>query len=255
MSLILSRNSATGLSLNFSSNITCPSICPFCYGQRRSKADAARLCVEHGLAPGLITSNNGPITWPKQQEVYRKQTLALQQMTVEGIAQEARRLTASLRRRHYDNIRVPGCGDLFPQLVDLCLHLAGEGIKVWGFTRKPDQILRMAADLKEWTIARRIYRPTFRLSIDRWTTKDEIKRRADAGMTLAGKSCAVLAYMALPDETAADIRAQWWWPLCAVVLGYHATMKHTKVGIAKECPKTAGRDITCQTCKRCQRSA
>lgn len=249
----LSTNSATGVSLNVSPELTCAARCPYCYATGRTKAEAARLCTSLGLEPGLISANNGPITWEIQQACYRRQTLELQSMTIEGIRAEAQRLAKSLDRRGYDNIRVPGCGDLFKELTTLCFYLAAEEIQVYGFSRKPEEILRLEALLRAGGMPKP--HPHFLLSIDRWTPADEIRRRADAGMVLAGKSVATLAYMALADEKADDIRSNWWWPLCAVVLGYHATMVHTRVHIARECGKTAGLDTDCQTCKRCIRGA
>ena len=246
----LSDNDATGVSYNQSPELTCDGICPYCYAHKRTKKQAERLCVQLGLGKGLITSNSGPITWPTQQACYRRNTRFLNSLTSEGVAQEAQWIAKSLTRRGYDNLRFNGCGDSTPNSTLLAFYLGCLGKQAYGFTRKEEHVwaLCMHCDLEVGSPG--FVRPHFLLSVDRWSTDSMVESRVAAGIAL-NKCERVLAYMALADETSASIKAKPFWKYIKVVLGYHATMAHTRVGVARECPKTAGKGITCQQCRRC----
>ena len=250
--LLLSTNKAAGLSLNFSPRLTCARKCPFCYATKRTKRQASLLCTKHGLPPGTITANTGPITWPTQQAAYERNTSLLRRAGWEQIREEAQRLDARLRRRGYDNIRINGCGDFFAGSVLLTHELAKLGIRVWGFSRRPEMIDRLTMLGNAFRSAG-YQRPVIWGSVDRLTSLDRAEDIARACVRAhLHRTNRVLAYMALPGETAESIKAQRLWPYVHVVLGYHATGVHTKVGIPRECPKTAGKGVVCQDCKRCQ---
>lgn len=248
--IIVSDNDATGISLNWSPRITCVAQCPYCYATKRTVEDAQRICKKMGLEPGTITANTGPITWPVQQEAYKRNTRVLLSLSMEGIHLEAQRIARSLRRRGYDNIRANGCGDSTPKAVRLYSLLGAEGIKVWGFSRRTDMIELQTSEAARFS-SRQFRRPFMLCSVDRFTTDVEVAVRITVAEKL-DRAHKVLAYMALPDEDGRDIKSRWYWPRVRVVLGYHAASVHTVLNMARECPKTAQKGITCQVCKRCQ---
>lgn len=250
--LLLSDNDATGVSLNFSPEMTCwHPLCPYCYAMRRDKEQAAQLCRQFSLCPGDITSNNGPITWSAAQAAYKRNVLVLRGVSSETVNYEARRLATSLRRRGYDNLRINGCGDFFNESVLLTHELAKLGIRVWGFSRKPNMISKLAS------LAAAFRTPGYVRPII-WGSVDQMTERCHAAALITAcsklhhwRTERVLAYMALPSENPSLVRGYHYWPNVRTVLGYHATGVHTHLSMARECPKTGGKGITCQTCKRC----
>jgi len=247
--LLLSANRATGLSLNFPPRLTCPKTCPFCYACKRTAKQAAALCKQYNLPAGSITANAGPITWSVQQAAYAENFRLLKSMTSTEIEDEAAYQAGVLRRRGYDNLRINGCGELFDESVQLVHALARRDILAWGFSRLPGRI---------WEIEARAaldhvhVRPFFLGSVDRLTPDSKVVELLEATQAL-NRTPRTLAYMALPGERAADIKAKPFWPHVRVVLGYHSSGVHTIIRVGpRECPKTAGRGVTCQECRRCR---
>jgi hypothetical protein len=186
--------------------------------------------------------------------VYKRNTELLESLTVEGLVKEAAHIAAHLRRSSIspNNLRFFGAGDATLKALALAFYLGLEGCRAWGFSKKPEMVL----ELKHWcdsTSIRSFVRPHFLLSVDRWTTPEQVEARIQAGVAL-NRVDKVLAYMALKDETPASIRAKPFWKRVRTVLGYHATAVHTVLSMGRECPKTAQKGVSCQECRRCMRS-
>lgn len=240
----LSDNAKTGKSLNVSRR-SCvgvrTAICAeTCYGARR---DTQSPCV---LA-GRSTPNTGPITRPRQQEVYEENLIELERMGMEGsLAEGAARVA-----QYHTDLRICGLGDLTLEIVDLCVHLALAGCKPWGFSRNALMLVEMAALCDAVGIeVGHPCRPRFAGSIDVSTPGRNISALMAATKLLNGTPR--LGLMARSFEEYIFVTR---WPMVrasvAVIFGYHATGKKTRLSVIDECPATAGEDVLCHDCRRC----
>lgn len=260
--LLLSKNDATGWSLNFDPELTCALRCCYCYAQKLTASEAETICSAHGLPPRTILANNGPITWHVQQAAYRRNVLWLESRTQAQIAAEARYQALALHRKQpsMNSLRHNGCGDCTSKSALLAYYMGWYGVQGYGFSKKERHIIELADLCDSERASCTFIRPHFLLSIDRWTDDATIEARIAAGQRL-NRADATLAYMAFRDESPDSIKARWFWRYVRTVLGYHTNHSHTVIGIARECPKTSGKlnsdgsEVTCLQCKRCMTAA
>lgn len=253
--IYVSDNEATGFSLNWSRRTCRPTkeCWRSCYGVRRT--------VEEAKRTGAVSANTGPITWPTQVARYERNSELLEGMSSKEIAGEGRRIAVRIRRvcvrRGWNsNLRQNGVGDLTLKTLELIMAIARNGVRPWGFSRKPEMILELAQMCDKEPLSSGIgvagcgsFRPVFRGSVDHSTRGVDVIKLGMTTRELNGEPS--LAYMAMPWETAAEIKGKPFWSWIGVVLGYHGTGVKTRVRVARECGKTAGRGIGCQLCKRC----
>jgi hypothetical protein len=243
--LMISSNSKTGLSLNVDSCTPTPWCARHCYRRWRTK----EVIEEMGWDDTSV--NTGPVTWRIQQESYRRNEQRIIELMAEGKLEEtAVAVAEALKKREVTRLRGNGTGDLFPELTLFYCFLAREGIKVFGFSRKPVELRAMADCCAEMKIPPEA-RPYFMGSTDPTTTLHELGELIQATVYLNG--AAALAYATAAGGKAGFQEVQHHPALThvKVVFGYHSNSKKTIVGHPLECPSTAGRKIKCDECRCC----
>lgn len=239
----VSKNDKTEKSANFDLATCRPTKYCYahCYARGRNQEQADSL----GSTP-----NGGPITWKLQAACYVKNVEVVKAFVLTGRVHElAERIVKQCAKIEIDgevrrHIRWNGCGDLFPEVLPLIIALAEHGVRVWGFSRKPELIeelghLADSVGLTGWT------RPYFQGSIDMSVPPSERWKLIEATIALNGH-----AALAAAADTAMD--AMWLDSKdVATHFGYHTNLKKTKLGTAKECPATAGEHVKCEMCLRC----
>jgi len=128
MSLVVSKNLKTGRSINLDhGSCRMTALCrEVCYGKLVTLQEAEALGVK---------SNCGPITWPKQQEIYRRNRLWLEQASSRELKEEALRIKSLMAKEGRADIRLCGMGDLTKGLVRLAHCLVDVGVSPWGFSK------------------------------------------------------------------------------------------------------------------------
>jgi len=219
-----------------------------CYARGRSREDG----VELGS-----TANSGPVTWPTQQAMYDANIVAAKVLYNKGnraLERAAKKLADRQRRVGRCNIRWNGVGDLFFEIIPLIAHIAAFGIKVWGFSRRPEKIHLLAETCKEWGVAEM---PYFLGSVDPTTSHEETQLLVDATQDLSGSPQLAYATAQAGAAGCREVDAHPFREHFKVVFGYHTNRIKTPLGHVLECPSTGepeedvGGEGYCHTCRRC----
>ena len=245
--VVIGKNKKAVLSANFGLSTCRPTkrCIAYCYGRGRTKEIAARC----GTTP-----NSGPITWRVQQAAYERNVQAASSLALmgnEALAKEANKIAKKVRRAGLDNLRWNGLGDLFLEVLPLILHISALGVKVWGFSRKPDLITDLALQCDEWGVATR---PYFLGSLDSSTLLRDAQRLREATARLNGEPALAYATEIGGAAGCAEVDNHPEAEYIKVVFGYHANQVHTIIGHRNECPATSLKDAdngVCQRCRRC----
>lgn len=235
----VSSNAKTGHSIN---STVCLGSTPWCrahcYGRFRPRGPLA---------------NTGPITWRKAQAVYRKNTEIICECRDRGRLED---LAADIAALFDPNaiLRGNGLGDLFPGLTELYALMASMGVKLFLFSRVPEEIRRLTRLCIDLNLDRS-YWPHVLGSVDSTTTSEAVDALSFAVMEHKYRCNYInyqwLAFACTTDEEYCTALKQDWWDTVAVVFGYHGTRKRTVLKDPKECPAAAGYDIKCNKCRRC----
>jgi len=247
---IISKNDKTGSSINVWSCRPTPICMHICYRFKRTKADAQRILAEHGFDPG---SNTGPVTWPVQQEFYRRVEARIKQAAKLGELDEMASAIARTMSFRAEHLRWCGTGDLFPELCELIALVAAKGTESFGFSRKPAEMILLADMLDDVGVpVGHPARPFFIASTDASCDTSYAGGLRLGSQTINGKPA--MAYVTLHGglHGAAEINALIWKRELVVVFGLHSTGRgKTHVPHKLACPSTNGEDIKCVTCRRC----
>lgn len=201
---------------------------------------------------GCSVGCSTPMSWVAHR--YEKVNQAIIEIAGEERLEE---LTAEITQRvqaaGFDNLRICGGGELFPELTELTILLQLQGLKCWGFSRNVAQLQYMVelCESVGWDYEER---PVFRGSLDPSTHLADAEALRESsyflgsqgGLAYATCSCGLLAKLELDKH---PMRKE-----IDTVFGFHAGSYHTKLYDAVgdiECPATGGRGVTCQTCRRC----
>ena len=149
-------------------------------------------------------------------------------------------------------LRGNGSGDLFPALCELYANICKRGVRVYGYSKRPQMLHRLKQACQRMDVPEAHW-PYFLGSTDVSSEPDDVFALAHATAHLNTDREPALAYstestgVGYLDElqTHPDPQA------IKVVFGYHTNFKTTVVGCAAECPATAGEDVHCHDCKRC----
>jgi hypothetical protein len=242
---LISKNAKTGYSINVDSCEPTPWCARHCYRRWRTQ----EIIKEMGWDDTSV--NTGPITWKVQRESYQRNEQAIIKLVADGKLEEtAVEIAKRLKNRGVSHLRGNGTGDLFPELTLLYCLLAREGIKIFGFSRKPVEMRAMADCCAEMKVPHEL-RPFFMGSTDPSTTLFDLGELMQASINLNGTIQLAYATAAGGDAGWREVQFHPAVTHVRVVFGYHSNMKKTKIGHPLECPATAGEDIKCDECRRC----
>lgn len=250
--LQISKNKKTGSSVNFDFTECRPTkLCrEYCYGRLRSQGEG-------------FGTNNGPITWPAQQMMYRRNSLWIKRAKLPELRAEAQRIAdLGLFTPEENGLRWNGQGELSEGACRLIPMLAECGVLIWGFSRRVDRLVRLGMRVQRLRRERRIQlgcNPYFIGSIDSSTSEEDLLGliKATASLNVTGApAIGMVAFDPLEARLLID-RVKRAAVLCRrgdpdlVMFGYHSNRTITKLGVREECPSTAGEDILCADCRRC----
>jgi hypothetical protein len=249
MQSILSRNKKTGASVNVWSCRPTPICKFFCYRFRRTKEDAQRILAEHGFDPG---ANNGPITWRVQTDFYRRVEARIKAAARLGELDDmAHRIARTMSFRD-EFLRWCGTGDLFPELCELIALVAAKGVKSFGFSRKPAEMIYLATLLDDVGIpVGHPCRPFFIASTDASVDSSYGGGLVLGSRTINGEPATAYATWRTGEEAVQEVASRPWASTIKVVFGLHATSKKTRTEHPLACPSTEGGAIKCIECRRC----
>jgi hypothetical protein len=243
--LLISKNTKTGLSVNVSRCQPTKWCIAHCYRMKRTKAS-----IQKKGWPTSSTPNTGPITWRVQRNAYVRNEKVLHELAVSGRMEETAAIVACRLGASRTVLRGNGTGDLFPELVDFYAALASKCIKVFAFSRIPEMICQLNDVCRSIGVTPDTM-PYIIGSMDPSTPYKDCLALRDATKQINGQAVLAYATAACDWQGRMEVNAHPFHRDIKVVFGYHASGAKTVLGHKLECPTTAGKEITCDSCRRC----